>query len=164
MDNIIAWNVRGLNNPNKLEDIKVFLNKHEVGLVALLETKRLGRKQLDRMQEELHANPMDETIIAQEKERRIKYLEILKSSLSLIKQQTKQQWLNYGDQCSRIFFAKIKQSKLRSYMYAIKDERGNRREGFAEVAKVMAHYYQGLLGRNNIQRKEIDWNVIRTGP
>ena len=39
MFNIIAWKVRDLNNPNKQEDIKIFLNKHEVGLMALLETK-----------------------------------------------------------------------------------------------------------------------------
>ena len=39
MANIIAWNVRGLNNPNKQEDIRIFLQKQEVGLVALLETK-----------------------------------------------------------------------------------------------------------------------------
>ncbi|KAJ8419828.1 hypothetical protein Cgig2_029728 [Carnegiea gigantea] len=32
----------------------------------------LARKQLDRVQEELHDNPMDETLIAQERERRIK--------------------------------------------------------------------------------------------
>ena len=102
------------------------------------EQQRLARKQLDRVQEELHANPMDETLIAQEMERRIKYLEILKSSLSLIKQQSKQQQLNYGDQCSKIFFAKMKQRKLHNYVYAIKDDRGNRREGFIEVARVMA--------------------------
>ena len=39
MVNIIAWNLRGLHNPNKQEDIKIFLNKHDVGLVALSETK-----------------------------------------------------------------------------------------------------------------------------
>jgi len=49
----------------------------------------------------------------------------------------------------------MKQKKLHNYIYAIKDENGNRREGFPEVAKVMTHYYQGLLGRNHIQRDEI---------
>ena len=39
MDNILVWNIRGLNSPNKQEDIQVFLNKERVGLVALLETK-----------------------------------------------------------------------------------------------------------------------------
>ena len=39
MDNIITWNIRGLNSPNKQEDAKIFLEKHRVGLVALLEIK-----------------------------------------------------------------------------------------------------------------------------
>ena len=39
MDRICAWNVRGLNWPNKPEDLKLFLNKQHVGLMALLETK-----------------------------------------------------------------------------------------------------------------------------
>ncbi|KAJ8420631.1 hypothetical protein Cgig2_015473 [Carnegiea gigantea] len=37
--NILAWNVRGLNRPNKQEDIKIFLHKHSIDLVALLGTK-----------------------------------------------------------------------------------------------------------------------------
>ena len=39
MDNIIASNIRGLNSPNRQEDIRGFLNKQDVALVALLETK-----------------------------------------------------------------------------------------------------------------------------
>jgi len=58
----------------------------------------------------------------------------------------------------------MKQRKPHSYVYTIKDENGNRQEGFAEVAKFMAHYYQGLLGRNDIQREEINWKAMRSGP
>ena len=39
MDSIIAWNVRGLNNPNKQEDIRCFLQSQGVGLAGLVETK-----------------------------------------------------------------------------------------------------------------------------
>jgi len=39
MTDILAWNIKGLNSPNKHEDIKGFLHKQKVGLVALLETK-----------------------------------------------------------------------------------------------------------------------------
>jgi len=39
MDNILTWNVRGLNWPNKQEDIKCFLQMNKVGLVVLQETK-----------------------------------------------------------------------------------------------------------------------------
>ena len=39
MDRIIAWNVRGLNNPNEQEGIRCFLQSQGAGLVGLVETK-----------------------------------------------------------------------------------------------------------------------------
>ena len=39
MDNIASWNIRGLNWPNKQEDVKIFLHSNKIGLVGLLETK-----------------------------------------------------------------------------------------------------------------------------
>lgn len=39
MDNIIAWNVRGLNSPLKQKEVMSFLLKSKCGLVGLLETK-----------------------------------------------------------------------------------------------------------------------------
>lgn len=39
MDNVLSWNVRGLNGLNKQEDIKIFLHSNKIGLAALLETK-----------------------------------------------------------------------------------------------------------------------------
>jgi len=39
MDNIISWNIRGLNWPNKQEDLKAFLHSYRVGMVGLIETK-----------------------------------------------------------------------------------------------------------------------------
>ena len=39
MDNIIAWSIRGLNWPNKQEDLKDFLHTNKGGLIGLIETK-----------------------------------------------------------------------------------------------------------------------------
>ena len=39
MANIIVWNIRGLNCPNKQEDAKCFIQSQRVGLIALVETK-----------------------------------------------------------------------------------------------------------------------------
>jgi len=38
MDKIISWNVRGMNALNKQEDIKVFLQQEQTGMVSFLET------------------------------------------------------------------------------------------------------------------------------
>ena len=39
MDSILSWNVRGMNAPNKQEDIYLFLQMHKVGMIGFLETK-----------------------------------------------------------------------------------------------------------------------------
>ena len=39
MANILSWNIRGLNWPNKQEDMKLFLHKNNIDSVGLPETK-----------------------------------------------------------------------------------------------------------------------------
>ena len=39
MDRVACWNVRGINCPNKQEDLKTLLRQHNTGLVGFLETK-----------------------------------------------------------------------------------------------------------------------------
>jgi len=39
MDRIYNWNIRGLNWPNKQEDVKIFLHEKQIGFIGLLETK-----------------------------------------------------------------------------------------------------------------------------
>ncbi|KAJ8419442.1 hypothetical protein Cgig2_014343 [Carnegiea gigantea] len=39
MDNVGCWNIRGLNWPNKQEDLRVFMQQKQIGLMGLLETK-----------------------------------------------------------------------------------------------------------------------------
>ena len=39
MERICSWNIRGLNWPNKQEDVKLFLQEKQIGLGGLLETK-----------------------------------------------------------------------------------------------------------------------------
>jgi len=39
MSLIASWNVQGLNWPNKQEDVKLFLQQNDIGMVGLIETK-----------------------------------------------------------------------------------------------------------------------------
>lgn len=39
MDNIMAWNVRGLNNRNKQNEVRRFIESHNIKLFSLLETR-----------------------------------------------------------------------------------------------------------------------------
>lgn len=39
MVNLLCWNIRGLNGPNKQKEVKLLCSKENIGLVGLLETK-----------------------------------------------------------------------------------------------------------------------------
>jgi len=39
IDNIVSWNIRGLNWSNKQEEVRSFFNNNKVGIIGLLETK-----------------------------------------------------------------------------------------------------------------------------
>ena len=73
-------------------------------------------------------------------------MDILNSSLSLLKQQRKLEWIKYGGDNAKLFFAKAKQKKLASYIYTIKDVTEQYVEGFENVGKVMMTYNKKLLG------------------
>ncbi|XP_075092061.1 uncharacterized protein LOC142172176 [Nicotiana tabacum] len=44
MDNILWWNVRGLNAPNKQKEVKLLYSREGIGLAGLVETKIKGSK------------------------------------------------------------------------------------------------------------------------
>ena len=46
MSQVASWNMRGLNWPNKQEDVKLFLHQNNIGLVGLIETK-IRRQNVD---------------------------------------------------------------------------------------------------------------------
>jgi len=80
------------------------------------------------------------------KETRGKYMDILTSTLALIQQQSKTEWIKYGDGNTRLFHAKAKQRKMATYIYSINDENGIQVEGFDQVQQTMSKFYQQLLG------------------
>ena len=56
--------------------------------------------------------------------------------------------------------ARMKQKEVQAYIYAIKDKQGEWKEGFKNVALVMAEFYQNLLGTQVIIREPIDKEIM----
>ncbi|KAJ8446318.1 hypothetical protein Cgig2_005849 [Carnegiea gigantea] len=63
-----------------------------------------------------------------------------------MRQQSKLEWINNGDQCIKLFFTKMKQRKQANYIYSINDATGMRVDGFSAAAKVMIEFYHQLIG------------------
>ena len=72
----------------------------------------------------------------------------MQSSLALLKQQSKADWIRYKDQSTKFFMAKIKQRKMANYIYALNDDTGKRTKGFEEFPEILINFYKGLLGSN----------------
>ena len=89
--------------------------------------------ELEKVQQQLQSFPKDLELATKEKEVRETYTSILSSSLALIKQQSKMDWISYGDDNTRLFHTKIKQRKLPTYIYTLQNEHGNQVEGFDKV-------------------------------
>ena len=84
--------------------------------------------------------------------------------MTLVKQQSKVDWIQYGDDCIRYFFARVKWRKLELYIYSIRDERGEVVEGFAKVGKIILDFYKNLLGKQSIARSHVNIHIMQTGP
>ncbi|KAJ8436062.1 hypothetical protein Cgig2_000358 [Carnegiea gigantea] len=112
----------------------------------IYEQQLRARSQLLQVQSLLQQDPSNEA------SSRDHYIAINHSAMLLIKQQSKAEWIGYGDECSRVFMARIKQRKALSSIYHMKDLKDQRVEGFIEVSR----YYKGLLGARETQRTPID--------
>lgn len=44
MDNLLCWNIRGLNGPNKQREVNILCNNERIGLLGLVETKIKANK------------------------------------------------------------------------------------------------------------------------
>jgi len=55
MDRIVCWNVRGMNSPQKQEDIRLFLHKQSTGMVGFIETK-VQEKNISQVAEKVCSN------------------------------------------------------------------------------------------------------------
>ncbi|KAJ8426265.1 hypothetical protein Cgig2_008711 [Carnegiea gigantea] len=100
------------------------------------------RQHLTDVQEALALSPQNQTLLAKAQDLRTKYLDITASILSLMRQQTKMEWIGYGDSGSRLFFARAKQHKLASYIYTLHTSQGELVEGFDDVGKHMSLFYR----------------------
>ena len=58
---------------------------------------------------QLQNDPMNTQLIQKEKAQRDHCIKLLTSVIDIIRQQCKAEWLTYGDDCRRYFFARAKQ-------------------------------------------------------
>lgn len=68
-----------------------------------------------------------------------------------------------GDDNTKYFFAKSKQKKMATYIYALENDTEQMEEGFEKVDNIMFHYYQSILGSDTGGRLPIVPEVTHQG-
>ncbi|KAJ8427389.1 hypothetical protein Cgig2_008805 [Carnegiea gigantea] len=150
---------------NYLDHIRVTLQQlNRSSFHDLKEQQELACCRLTQIQHELQTHPHHKELICREKNAREHYINILSSSIALLQQQCKLEWIKYGDTSSKMFFAKAKQCKLATYIFSIKDETGKWTEGFENVSKVMVAFYKKLLGPQPYTRTPVRGDILNLGP
>ncbi|KAJ8419347.1 LOW QUALITY PROTEIN: hypothetical protein Cgig2_025466 [Carnegiea gigantea] len=134
---------------NPLDQLRSTMNKLKALLGKLqrdtyADLRELARGELTKLQQQLQEEPESTLAIQVEKEARDKYIDILSSSMALMKQQSKTEWISYGDDNTRTFFARAKHRRLASYIYQIRDTEGNLVEGFVRVRQAMMTFYRAF--------------------
>ncbi|KAJ8431896.1 hypothetical protein Cgig2_009963 [Carnegiea gigantea] len=138
------------------------LNRDKFGY--LHEQIAIHKDKLSKLQQQAFGDPQNETLKEQEQECREHYITILSSVMTLVKQQSKIDWIQYGDDCTRYFFARVKGRKLAQYIYNIRNERHELVEGFAKVGRIILDFYKNLLGKQSTPRSQLNTNIIQMGP
>ena len=93
------------------------LNKNHYADLRLQLSKT--RNELENVQSLVLADPMNKQLAQKEANQRGHYTLILSSVVDILRQQCKADWLAYGDECTRYFFAKAKQRKTASYFFEL---------------------------------------------
>ena len=88
------------------------LNKHQYADLKSQLSK--ARNDLEKIQAHLFEDPMNKQLAQRENTQRNHYTLILSSVIDILRQQCKAEWLAYGDECTRYFFARAKQRKTSS--------------------------------------------------
>ena len=112
----------------------------------------------------MHQDPLNCQIQNRESEERTSSLDILDLALKLIRQQIKLEWTDSGDQCTQLFFAKMKQCKHANYISAINNIQGIRKTEFEAVAKIITGFYQELIEEQKEERTPIIQSIVNKGP
>ncbi|KAJ8419375.1 hypothetical protein Cgig2_022175 [Carnegiea gigantea] len=114
---------------------------------------------LHHLQRELQLSPDDVSLQSSVEEATSNYISILSSSLALLKQQCKIDWIKYGDDCTRFFFARAKQRKLAAYIYAIQDATGAKVEGFDQLKNMEELGIKDYTAWNKATVAKLVWTI-----
>ncbi|KAK1305594.1 hypothetical protein QJS10_CPA10g00686 [Acorus calamus] len=105
------------------------------------------RRSLEAAQESLQRDPLNSTLISRETRERILYKSLLSREESMIRQKSRQNWLQLGDSNSAFFYASFAGRKAQNTLRRVILPNGNISEDPALVKAHVVSYFSELLNR-----------------
>uniref|UniRef100_A0A803PG06 Reverse transcriptase zinc-binding domain-containing protein n=1 Tax=Cannabis sativa TaxID=3483 RepID=A0A803PG06_CANSA len=115
-------------------------------------------------QRRLSLDPLNETLMQQEKGVREQYAEKHKALISFLQQKSKAIWIKNGDSNTSVFHSSIKDRSRQNRILSIVNAQGERVDEQEKITQAFLDYYKELLGTSMIGRKRVKNSVMKEGP
>ncbi|XP_062096307.1 uncharacterized protein LOC133802077 [Humulus lupulus] len=138
------------------------LNREGKGDVFMQDATK-NRLMMD-IQDQLQLDPGNIQLIEEEIDRRKEYQLAHKNLVQFLKQKVKEDWLKQGDENTKFFHNSIRNRHIQNAIYSIWDMEGNWHDRQEEVHNTFYAYYEGLLGSEMKNRRNVLDSVVQSGP
>ncbi|RAL43220.1 hypothetical protein DM860_010002 [Cuscuta australis] len=135
---------------------------HQSKFRGLQEENEAIMEQLEKAQAKLKENPNGGELIEEEKTLIQRLHTKLKHSSMMINQLCKVEWIQKGDQNSKLFYSWIKKRRIQNQVLTIKNKEGEIVEGDKKVAEVLVEYFKNQYGKSS-ETEEIDRRAMLEG-
>ncbi|XP_074277115.1 uncharacterized protein LOC141600765 [Silene latifolia] len=110
----------------------------------------LARLLLDNIQTKLHQTPLDQDLLAAEKDAVQKYTTLHKARMSFLRQKAKVEWLKEGDENTAFFHRHIKARHMHNKVLSITDIHSTHYTYPVHIESSFLEFYQELLGSSKV--------------
>lgn len=104
-----------------------------------------AKARMDSLQRQIQDNPTDPYLCAEEVVAVKNYGDLCRAEESFLRQKSRVQWLNLGDQNTEFFFRMVKSRQGRNKIVSIVKEDGSRVDNPTEIKDEIVRFFQNLL-------------------
>ncbi|XP_062103902.1 uncharacterized protein LOC133815024 [Humulus lupulus] len=163
----VSWNeeVTGtlmyclINKLKKLRGVLAKINKDGKGDVFVQDAKKYHK--LMEIQGKIKETPGNTQLMNEEISCRVEYQHAHQNMIQFLKQKVKMEWLNQGDENTKVFHRCIRTRRIQNSLHSIWDMKGQWFDTQEGVTQAFQDYYTELLGSVSVGRKSVLDKVVQ---
>ncbi|KAJ4969222.1 hypothetical protein NE237_015923 [Protea cynaroides] len=109
---------------------------------------------LSRCQAKLDKDPLNQNLMEEEKEARMRYAEASSTEESFLKQKSRNKWLKLGDRNNKFFFHSVKSNQHRSMIRSIKNDEGRMLSSPSDIKIEAESFFKNMFGVGYIESND----------